>query len=153
MNGHRMTCLPKRNRPLSRRAADGVILLVMLGLLSIFTLVAVTFVVSAGHARRGARAASTAEQMGDPFDVLLNQAMMQVVRGSNHPQSAIGPWGILEDMYGNSDVVTGAVYHSNETLGQSIYDEAAAESRRANNNAFSSAFTDNFGNPTGPSVS
>lgn len=142
MNGHRMTSPAMRTRPLPRRAADGVILLVMLGLLSIFTLVAVTFVVSSGHARRGARAASTAEQTGDPFDVLLNQAMMQVVRGSNHPQSAIGPWGILEDMYGDSDVVTGAVFHSNDTLGQSIYDEVSAESRRSNNNAFSDSFTD-----------
>ena len=142
MNRRHTTCLSKRTQPPSRRATDGVILLVMLGLLSIFTLVAVTFVVSSGHARRGARAAASAEQMGDPFDVLLNQAMMQVARGSNHPQSAIGPWGILEDMYGNSDVVTGAVYHSNDTLGDSIYTEAAVESRRANNNAFSDAFSD-----------
>src|SRR5690606_39101152 len=83
------------------RRSQGVILLVMLGLLAMFTLIAVTFVVASGQFRRGAAAASKAEQMGDPFEALLHQALMQVARGSNHPQSAIGPHGLLEDMYGN----------------------------------------------------
>jgi hypothetical protein len=139
MNGYRtMSRLAVVSEPrlVGVRPAGGVVLLVMLGLLSIFTLVSVTFVVSSGHARRGAGAASRAEQMGDPFEVLLNQAMMQVARGSNHPQSAIGPHGLLEDIYGNSGVVAGAVYFEGKSPGASIYGNAPLSSQRSQPNAF-----------------
>ncbi|MGC3969289.1 MAG: hypothetical protein QM775_18600 [Pirellulales bacterium] len=106
----------RRAAPLNRRA---VILLVMLGLLSLFTLIAVTFVVAAGQFRRGAATAASAERMGDPFDTLLQQAMMQVARGSNHPQSAIGPHSLLEDMYGNGDAVTGCCFIDASQIGGS----------------------------------
>src|ERR1041385_592943 len=87
----------------------GVVLMIMLSLLALFTVLAVTFVVASGQFRRGAVIAARAEQTGDPFDILLQQAMMQVVRGSNHPQSVLGPHSLLEDMYGQSDAVTGCV--------------------------------------------
>jgi hypothetical protein len=92
------------------RTRHGVVLLVMLSLLGLFTAIAMTFVIASGQFRRGAAAASRTEQIGDPYDVLLQQAMMQIARGSNHPQSVIGPHGLLEDMYGNSDAVVGQVY-------------------------------------------
>lgn len=140
MNDHRIANrLRVSEQILGLRRSRGVVLLVMLGLLSIFTLVAVTFVVSSGHARRGAASAARVEQMGDPFDVLLNQAMMQVARGSNHPQSAIGPHGLLEDIYGNSNVVAGSVYFANKSPGPSIYDEAPLSSQRSQYNAFGTA--------------
>src|SRR5687768_2104882 len=66
------------------RARAGVVLLIMLGMLAIFTLIAATFVISAGHFRRGATSASRAEQTGDSFEVLLQQALMQVIRGSRN---------------------------------------------------------------------
>ncbi|MCE9604733.1 MAG: hypothetical protein K8U03_07495 [Planctomycetia bacterium] len=137
MNRHRN--LNAYRRPIVRNLrspSKGVILLVMLGLLSIFTLVAVTFVVSSGHARRGAAAASRVEQVGDPYDVLLNQAMLQIARGSNHPQSAIGHHGLLEDMYGNSDAVSGCVYFDpdNGSVGTSIYSGAPKSSQRSQYN-------------------
>ena len=94
---------PQRDR------RHGVVLLVMLGLLATFTLIVTTFVVSAGHFRRGATAASRAEITGDQPEVLLQQALMQVVRGSNHPLSAIGPHSLLEDVYGEDDSVCGMV--------------------------------------------
>lgn len=91
--------------------------MVMLGLLALFTLIAVTFVVASGQFRRGASAAASAERMGDPFDTLLHQALMQVARGSNHPQSAIGPHSLLEDMYGNGDAVTGCCFIDGSLIG------------------------------------
>lgn len=114
----------------------GVILLVMLGLLAMFTLIAVTFVVASGQFRRGAAAAAKAEQSGDPFESLLHQALMQVARGSNHPQSAIGPHGLLEDMYGNGDAVAGMVYIEGSTQGAppptTIYVSGSQMTQRAN---------------------
>lgn len=92
----------------------------MLGLLALFTLIAVTFVVASGQFRRGASAAASAERMGDPFDTLLHQALMQVARGSNHPQSAIGPHSLLEDMYGNGDAVTGCCFIDTSQIGGSV---------------------------------
>ena len=92
----------------------------MLGLLALFTLIAVTFVVASGQFRRGASAAASAERMGDPFDTLLHQALMQVARGSNHPQSAIGPHSLLEDMYGNGDAVTGCCFIDTQVIGGSV---------------------------------
>lgn len=88
---------------------QGIVLMIMLSLLALFTVMAVTFVVASGQFRRGVVAASRAEQTGDSFDILLQQAAMQVVRGSNHPHSVLGPHSLLEDMYGNSDAATGCV--------------------------------------------
>jgi hypothetical protein len=122
-----------RNRRIARpaRSRRAVILLVMLGLLSLFTLIAVTFVVAAGQFRRGAATAASAERMGDPFDTLLQQALMQVARGSNHPQSVIGPHSLLEDMYGNGDAVTGCCFIDGSQIGGtpplSIYTQAATK--------------------------
>ena len=92
----------------------------MLGLLALFTLIAVTFVVASGQFRRGASAAASAERMGDPFDTLLHQALMQVARGSNHPHSAIGPHSLLEDMYGNGDAVTGCCFIDGTQIGGTV---------------------------------
>lgn len=97
----------------------------MLSLLALFTVLAVAFVAASGQFRRGAAIAAKAEQTGDTFDLFLQQAMMQVVRGSQHPQSAIGPHSLLEDMYGQSDAVVGCVWpviDSNETATDVSFD-------------------------------
>lgn len=105
----------------SRRHA--VVLLVMLSLLALFTVIAVTFVVASGHFRRSAAAGSKVEQYGDPFEVLLQQALMQIVRGSENPQSAIGPHSLLEDMYGNADAIVGCLQTDGEISGMGAFDE------------------------------
>ncbi|HWB00265.1 MAG TPA: hypothetical protein VG713_17345, partial [Pirellulales bacterium] len=87
----------------------GVILLVILGLLSLFMLVVVSFVMTAGAERRGASAAARIEQQGDPPDALVKMALYQVVRGSRSPRSVIGPHSLLEDMYGERESVSGAI--------------------------------------------
>ena len=52
----------------------GVVLLVALGMLALFMLIAVSFVMMTSSARRGAVAASRVEQSGDTPDGLLNMA-------------------------------------------------------------------------------
>jgi hypothetical protein len=95
-----------RRKSSSRR---GVILLVVLGILSLFMLIAVSYVLTAGNERRGALAASRAEQFGDPHDALLKSALLEVVRGPRDPNSVIGPHSLLEDMYGDRDSVVGMI--------------------------------------------
>jgi hypothetical protein len=86
-----------------------VILLVILGLLVLFMMILVSFVVTGNAERRGARAHGLAEQVGDPPDALLNQAILQVVRGTHNQRSVIGPHSLLEDMYGDRESISGFI--------------------------------------------
>ena len=86
------------NNPRARR---GVLLLVVLGMLAMFGLIGITFVILTSHERRGAEACRRVEQYADPADDLLHQAMLQALRGTNNPASALRPHGLLEDLYGS----------------------------------------------------
>ncbi len=86
------------------RTRRGVLLLVVLGLLAMFGLVAVAFVVVTGHARRGAKTVERIEQYADPPDEQLHQIAVQVLRGSHNPASVLGPHSLLEDIYGDRSV-------------------------------------------------
>ena len=85
----------------TRDERRGVLLLVVLGLLTIFTLLAVTFVIVARQSAIASREQIKAEQREDPPQVLLNSALMQVLRGTDDRRSVIGPHSISEDMYGS----------------------------------------------------
>jgi len=80
----------------------GVLLLVILGLLAMFAMLAVSFILLTGQARRTAEAGRRIEAQSAPAADLLDEAFAQVVRGSNNPGSAIGPHSLLEDMYGTN---------------------------------------------------
>ncbi|MBN2023001.1 MAG: hypothetical protein JW809_09415 [Pirellulales bacterium] len=95
--GARESRLRLRGRATPRR---GVLLLVVLGLLAMFGLVGLTFVMLANHEQRGAQAQSRADLYADPADDLVGQAMLQVLRGSNDPQSVLRTHSLLEDLYG-----------------------------------------------------
>lgn len=89
-----------------KTARRGVLLLVVLALLAMFGTVAITFVVIAGQAKRGAQSASRAEQIAVSPESELSEAMMQVIRGSTNPASALAPHSLLEDLYGSVDWVS-----------------------------------------------
>ena len=82
----------------------GVLLLLVLGLLALFGLVAVAFVIVTGHAQRSAKIMQRIDQTLDPPEKLLNETMMQIARGPSNPVSVVGPHSLLEDMYGNNSV-------------------------------------------------
>ena len=88
--------LPRHSRP-----HRGVLLLVILGLLAMFGLVAVTFVITTGHFRRSSQALHRMDQYRDDPKALLDEAFAQCVRGTNNFASVMGPHSLLEDMYGN----------------------------------------------------
>ncbi|MEN6406845.1 MAG: hypothetical protein ABFC77_10265, partial [Thermoguttaceae bacterium] len=82
----------------------GVLLLLILALLAMFGLIGMAFVVMTGQAQRSAksieRIGQTDSTAADAHQ-LLQQAAMQVLRGSNSPASVMGAHSLLEDIYGN----------------------------------------------------
>ena len=80
----------------------GVLLLVVLALLAMFALFAIGFVVIAGQAKRTSLQQQRIEQYYDPFDSLLYQGVLQVLRGPANRASVMGPHSLLEDIYGNT---------------------------------------------------
>ena len=86
----------------SRGARRGVLLLIVLALLAMFGLFAIGFVVIASQAKRTSLQQQRVEQYYDPFDSLLYQGVLQVIRGSSNPASVLRPHSLLEDEYGNT---------------------------------------------------
>ncbi|MGA2031103.1 MAG: hypothetical protein ABSG68_02500, partial [Thermoguttaceae bacterium] len=94
-----------------RNPRRGVLLLVILGLLAMFSLVAVAFVIVSSQSRRSADTGRRVGQTNLNPKQDLDQAMREVLRGSNNPQSVIGSHSLLEDIYGNDPTqvaITGA---------------------------------------------
>jgi hypothetical protein len=82
----------------------GVLLLLMLCLLMLFATMGVTFVLLAGQYRKGSAAHPRLEQCAINYHNQLNDAAMQVFRGSNNPQSVLSIHSLLEDFYGNDSI-------------------------------------------------
>ena len=86
----------------------GILLLIVLALLAMFGLVAVTFVVLTGQAQRSAKSIEHWQEGDQPTTDpavaknLLQQAAMQVFRGSSGTVSVMGARSLLEDMYGDN---------------------------------------------------
>ncbi len=102
-----------RRRRRSPDARKGVVLLVILGLLSLFMLVVVSYVMTASAERHGAVINARSEQEPEAPSSMGNvvfNSMLQVVRGSQSPNSVVGPHSLLEDMYGDRESVSGAVF-------------------------------------------
>jgi hypothetical protein len=102
----------------------GVLLLLVLGLLALFGLVAVAFVVVTGHAQRSSKTMQRIDQTLEQPEKILNEAMMQIARGPSNPVSVLGPHSLLEDMYGNTSVyghITGATASAGNQLIEITY--------------------------------
>ena len=82
----------------------GVLLLLVLGLLALFALVAVAFVIISGQSQRSSRITQRVDQTQNDPQRQLNEAMMQVARGPSNFASVMGPHSLLEDVYGNTSV-------------------------------------------------
>ena len=127
-----------RARPKDRR---GVLILIVLGLLVIFLMIGVTFVVVTSQQSQAARSASRAPQAGggggvDP-EVLLDDAMHQLLRDTNDERSTMRGHSLLRDMYGSATlhgtVITkkpatrklakGQLVMFDATLGEGFFDD------------------------------
>ncbi|MDZ4780879.1 MAG: hypothetical protein SGJ19_11550 [Planctomycetia bacterium] len=90
------------------RRRRGMVLLVVLSMLAIFTLITVSFVLIASQGRRTAVAAARADRTNNTPQSQLHEAMLQIIRGTQNPLSVLQTHSLLEDMYGN-DAVTGMI--------------------------------------------
>lgn len=83
----------------NRDSRRGVLLLLVLAMLAMFGLLAISFVVISGQAKRGAEAVSKKLRVEDSPRELMNEAILQILRGTT-TTSGIGPHSLLEDIYG-----------------------------------------------------
>lgn len=91
----------RRTRSDHRPARRGVLLLLVLAMLAMFGLLAISFVFISGQARRGAEAVSKQSRLEDSPQQLMDEAIRQILRGTNSV-SGIGGHSLLEDLYGGN---------------------------------------------------
>ncbi len=98
--------VPARFRlPIVRcRPRRGVLLLVLLCMLFLFAAMGVTFVLTAGQFRKGTSRHHRLEHCAVDYRNQLNDAAMQIFRGSNNPTSVLTIHSLLEDYYGNDSI-------------------------------------------------
>ncbi|MEZ6070138.1 MAG: hypothetical protein R3C10_07615 [Pirellulales bacterium] len=89
----------------------GVILIVVLGMLSLFALMAVSFVIVARQSRMSSYVDARYEQVGDPPEQVLDDVFKQVLRGTNTKTSVLQHASLLEDFYGNDEVLARSAPH------------------------------------------
>lgn len=97
------------NRPTPRK---GMILLIVLGMLALFSLLAVTYVVFSSQSRTASVALANRDYRGTNSSTLMDQVVKQVVRGTQDTGSALWGHDLLGDLYG----------HQVDGNGQPVYD-------------------------------
>lgn len=91
---------PYRRRPRRR----GILLLVCLSMLALFSVTIVTYLITARQAKRVGVAAGKIEQYGNPPQQIAHRALLDLLRGSRDPGSPLRYDSLLEDLYGNDHV-------------------------------------------------
>jgi hypothetical protein len=112
----------------NNQSRRGVILVVVLGMLALFALMSVTFVIVARQSRMSSHIDAKLDQVGDPPDRMNDQVLMQLLRGTNDSNSSLRHVSLLEDMYGNDEVL-GRVEKIDLSTATSVYagtDDGAA---------------------------
>jgi hypothetical protein len=91
----------RRNHPKTRR---GVVLIVVLGLLALFGLVMVTFLMTTEQQQMGSESRSVIERFDDAPRTHLRGAIEQLLVGTRRPTSVAQVHSLLEDVYGPPSV-------------------------------------------------
>jgi hypothetical protein len=99
-----------------RTPRRGVILLVVMALLTLFTLLGLTLVLVTAQGRLNALNAVRAQRSGTPPQQLLSHAFLDVSRGSTDKHSPIQAHSLLEDLYG-APLFIGQVFGTPTPLG------------------------------------
>ena len=92
-----------------RQSSHGVILLVVLGMLTLFSVLAVSYLVFTSRNRVASYNISRAEVTRIDTELLVKDALKEILVGSNGPTSSLWGHAILADLYGMRDGVIGAV--------------------------------------------
>ncbi|MEQ1830654.1 MAG: hypothetical protein ABL921_32175, partial [Pirellula sp.] len=90
-----------------RRRRAGLILLIVLGMLALFTLLAVTYSVSATASRAGTRGMEVKARNGSLTIAGTAKAVVtDVIRGTNNQKSPFYRQSLLEDIFGPNPIIT-----------------------------------------------
>lgn len=85
----------------------GLILLVVLGMLALFSMLAVTYVVFSSQSRAASVALARSEIRGQKSrKALMDEAIKELIRGSTNVESAVFGHDLLGDLYGNAESLT-----------------------------------------------
>ena len=109
---HRIDCNNSRTAGLivlkrirRRRPARGLILLIALGMLALFSLLAVTYVVSAGSSKLASDATRVRSRgLNIAFDGTANKVAHSMLRGTNDQSSPFYMKDLLGDIYGRNPI-------------------------------------------------
>lgn len=99
-----------------RQPRRGIILLVALGLLALFGILIAAYLTFASDSRRAAFNNARRDFRGRDPETLMHEAMMQVLRGTTDPNSALFRQDLLGDYYGYHSPALGALPQEIETL-------------------------------------
>lgn len=91
------------------RNRQGIVLLVVLGMLTLFSVLAVSYLVFTTRQRAAAFSISRVESTRVDSNRLLNEALMSVLVGSDGPTSSLWGHDLLGDLYGMRDAVAGEI--------------------------------------------
>ena len=92
---------PRSRLRAPRGARRGVLLLVVLSLLVLFMLIGTAFMMSSNQYRTASQASAKLNRVGSPPTKLLDRALMQVLRDTGNPNSAIRYHSLLRDLDGS----------------------------------------------------
>lgn len=85
---------------------QGLILLVVLGMLGLFSLLAVTYAVVSSQSRASSLGMARRDFRGTPSPRILDSAMRIALRGTSDPNSALWHHDLLADIYGAQETPT-----------------------------------------------
>ncbi len=78
----------------------GVLLILVLGLLAMFGMIGLSFLMMSSHQRQGAEVIARIDQQEFAPEQVADEAILQVLRGTENPLSVLRNHSLLEDMYG-----------------------------------------------------
>ncbi len=84
-----------------KRSRVGLVLLVVLSMLTLFSMLAITYLAVASRSRSASVALARSEHRGTPAPRLLDAALSQLLRGTTDDDSALWKHSLLEDLYGS----------------------------------------------------
>ena len=89
----------------------GLILLVVLSMLTLFSLLAISYVIFSGQMRSANFGIARRDFHGMKGGEVVDEAMKQILRGTSDNISAVGPHSLLADLYGHSESSTVNLSH------------------------------------------
>ena len=103
-----------RTRVATRRRRPGVILLVVLGMLTLFSVLGISYLVYTSNQRASSVAINRAERSLPDHQPWVDEALRRLLVGSDGPESSLWGHDLLGDLYGSRDVIRGQLTRSDQ---------------------------------------